>query len=75
MRRRREQRTSAGASSSSTSRITLHEYAREWIERYQGTGRRGFREETRDEYRALLNKYALAVLFVADEADRSHAKA
>jgi integrase len=41
------------------SRITLHEYAREWVERYQGTGRRGFREETRSEYRALLDKYAL----------------
>src|SRR5271156_1565987 len=41
------------------SRITLHEYASEWIERYQGTGRRGFREETRTEYRALLDKYAL----------------
>lgn len=42
------------------SRITLHEYAHEWIERYQGTGRRGFREETRSEYRALLDKYALS---------------
>jgi integrase len=42
------------------SRITLHEYAREWIERYQGTGRRGFREETRSEYRALLDRYALS---------------
>lgn len=42
------------------SRITLHEYAREWIERYQGTGRRGLREETRNEYRALLDKYALS---------------
>ena len=41
------------------SRITLHDYARAWVERYQGTGRRGFREETRDEYRALLDKYAL----------------
>ena len=41
------------------SRITLHEYAREWIERYQGTGRRGFREETRTEYRALLDRFAL----------------
>src|ERR1700759_5157183 len=39
--------------------VTLHQYARDWIERYHGTGRRGFREETRDEYRALLNKYAL----------------
>lgn len=42
------------------SRITLHEYAREWVERYQGTGRRGFREETRSEYRGLLDKYALS---------------
>jgi integrase len=41
------------------SRITLHEYLREWIDRYQGTGRRGFREETRNEYRGLLEKYAL----------------
>jgi hypothetical protein len=41
------------------SRITLHEYLREWIECYQGTGRRGFREETRNEYRGLLDKYAL----------------
>jgi integrase len=42
------------------SRITLHEYAREWIECYQGTGRRGFPEETRSEYRALLDKHALS---------------
>jgi integrase len=41
------------------SRVTLHEYLAEWIERYQGTGRRGYREETRDEDRRLLNKYAL----------------
>jgi integrase len=38
---------------------TLHAYAREWVERYQGTGRRGYREETRDEDRRLLNKFAL----------------
>ena len=42
------------------SKITLHEYAREWVERYQGTGRRGFREETRNEYRTVLNRFALA---------------
>jgi integrase len=42
------------------SRVTLHDYARDWIERYQGTGRRGFRAETRDEYRSLLEKYTLA---------------
>ncbi len=41
------------------SRITLHDYLGEWVERYQGTGRRGFREETRSEYRGLLAKYAL----------------
>lgn len=41
------------------SAATLHEYARDWIGRYQGTGRRGFREETRGEYRVLLERYAL----------------
>jgi integrase len=41
------------------SRITLHEYLRDWIERYQGTGRRGYREETRDEDRRLLERHAL----------------
>jgi integrase len=40
-------------------RVTVHEFAREWIERYQGTGRRGFRENTRIEYRRLLDAYAL----------------
>jgi hypothetical protein len=28
-------------------RVTLHEFARAWVERYRGTGRRGFRERTR----------------------------
>lgn len=41
------------------SKITLHEYAREWVERYQGTGRRGFREETRSDYRTVLDRFAL----------------
>ena len=41
------------------SRVTLHEYLREWVERYQGTGRRGYREETRDEDRRLLERHAL----------------
>jgi integrase len=40
-------------------RVTLREYALDWIERYQGTGRRGFRPETQDEYRRLLDRYAL----------------
>jgi integrase len=38
----------------------LHDYAREVIARYIGTGRRGYREETRDEDRRLLARYALA---------------
>jgi integrase len=37
----------------------FHAYALEWVERYQGTGRRGYREETRDEDRRLLKSYAL----------------
>ena len=37
----------------------LREYAREVIGRYQGTGRRGYREETRDEDERLLERYAL----------------
>jgi len=37
----------------------FHAYALEWVERYQGTGRRGYREETRDEDRRLLKQYAL----------------
>jgi integrase len=41
------------------SRVTLHVYAAEWIDRYQGRGRRGFRENTRDEYRELLTRCAL----------------
>lgn len=39
---------------------TLHAYARDWIERYQGTGRRGFREETREGYRWNLERFALS---------------
>ena len=39
------------------SRLTLKEYASDWIERYQGRGRRGFRENTRIEYRRQLEHY------------------
>ena len=42
-----------------SSQITLHAYLAEWIDSYQGTGRRGFRENTRDEYRRLLHTFAL----------------
>ena len=47
------------------SKVTLHDYVLGtgdedgWIDTYRGTGKRGFREETREEYRGLLNKYAL----------------
>jgi integrase len=44
---------------SERSRVTLHEYAREWVERYQGRGRRGFREHSRVEYRSALDRFAL----------------
>jgi integrase len=40
-------------------RVTLHDYARAWVERYQGRGRRGFREGTREEYKRLLEAYTL----------------
>lgn len=43
----------------------FHAYLLEWVERYQGTGRRGYREETRDEDRRLLKRYALK-FFAAD---------
>ena len=41
------------------SRVLLCDYLREWVERYQGTGRRGYRQETRDEDRRLLEHFAL----------------
>lgn len=40
------------------SRERFREYAEAWVERYQGTGRRGFRESTRDDYRRLLRDFA-----------------
>lgn len=44
------------------SRVGLREYAEEWVERYQGRGRRGFRESTRDDYRRDLDRYVLPQL-------------
>lgn len=38
----------------------LHDYAHAWVDRYFGTGKRGFREETRAEYRKLLDTYGLS---------------
>jgi integrase len=40
-------------------RVTFHAYAREWVETYRGRARRGFRESTREDYRRLLDGYAL----------------
>ena len=38
------------------------DYARQWIERYQGNGRRGFTEDTRHDYRRDLERYAIPKL-------------
>lgn len=57
-RRRREAEVAEGAFAEA-GREKLHDYALDWIERYQGTGRRGYRPETRDEDRRLLERYAL----------------
>jgi integrase len=35
------------------------DYARAWVDRYQGNGRRGFTEDTRTEYRRDLERYAI----------------
>lgn len=40
------------------SRVKFREYAEEWIELYNGRGRSGFRESTRDDYRRDLRWYA-----------------
>jgi integrase len=39
------------------SRVTLREFSTEWVERYHGRGRRGFRDQTRDDYRRQLEQY------------------
>jgi integrase len=38
--------------------VTLLRFLDQWVERYRGQGRRGFRENTRDEYRRLIAAYA-----------------
>ncbi len=60
-RRLKAKRTAAVASGEwhEDSRVTLDAYLREWIERYQGRGRRGFRDGTREEYRRLIDNYIL----------------
>lgn len=39
--------------------IRFGEYANEWVERYSGRGRRGFRDSTRSDYRRDLNRHAI----------------
>ncbi len=57
----KSQRTSQVASGEfqRDTKVRLHVYAREWVQRYQGRGRRGFRENTRDEYARVLEQYVL----------------
>jgi integrase len=43
-------------------RERLVDFAREWVERYQGNGRRGFTEDTREEYKRDLERYAIPFL-------------
>ena len=50
------------------SRMPFREYAQEWVERYHGHGR-GFTENTRDEYRRDLQRYAFP--FLSDRKDRT----
>ena len=50
------------------SKVKFRDYAEEWIERYQGNGRTGFREHTRDDYRRDLRWYAIP--FFHDELGR-----
>lgn len=38
-------------------KVPFEEFAMSWVERYQGKGRRGFREATRDDYRRDLRRY------------------
>jgi len=38
--------------------VTFRRYLDEWVDRYRGQGRRGFRESTREEYRRLIGAYA-----------------
>ena len=57
--KRNRDSASASGEFSPLTRLTLRDYALDWVERYQGNGRRGFREETRDEYRRLLDTYSL----------------
>lgn len=62
VKREREAARDRGELDSMTeARTPFREYAAEWVERYQGNGRRGFTDETRAEYRRDLARYAFPV--------------
>jgi integrase len=58
-RRLRSERAASVANGSyqPQTRERFSDFAEAWVERYQGTGRRGFTESTRDDYRRDLKKY------------------
>jgi integrase len=58
LRSRREASVSEGSYQTQT-RERFADYAEAWIERYQGTGRHGFTEHTRSDYRRDLKAYAI----------------
>jgi integrase len=57
LRSTREATVSDGSYQAQT-RQRFADYADAWVERYQGTGRRGFAEHTRNDYRRDLKAYA-----------------
>src|SRR5438093_4273186 len=44
------------------SRIPFRQYASEWVDRYMGTGKRGFTEATRKDYRRDFERHAFPFL-------------
>lgn len=57
--KRKLEQAAADGTSVGHNRISLHDYALSWVERYQGSGKRGYRESTREHDRSLLKRYAL----------------
>lgn len=47
-----------GGDSAPERAIRFLRFLDEWVERYRGQGRRGFRDQTREEYRRLIRTYA-----------------
>lgn len=58
----RETEVDNGAADADIAQRGFSEYAIEWIGGYQGTGRRGFRELTRRDYKRDLERYAIPFL-------------